>query len=336
MEDVLQETAPEEEAAPTSAETEADQPSPEPASPPALADFDNVVKLYGAHQALGPVTLSLPEGAVGLLGPNGAGKTTLVRLLLGLLKPTSGTLKVLGEDVAGNNKALRRRIGYVPEGEAMFPDLNGVEAVAYAGRLMGMRKADALQRAHQVLDYVELGEARYRLVEKFSTGMRQRLKLAQALVHDPDLLILDEPTEGVDPEARIQILDLIAELHKEYRIQTILSTHILTDVERLCTHALVLNEGRVAAHGAIADLKKASTKAYVLRVTGDVAPLLQRLQSRGITYEQVTPSLRINHDDPRELLQIVQESGLVVRHLAPFEFTLEEAFEQAVGVTPVA
>lgn len=298
---------------------------------PPLAEFEDLVKFYGPTQALGPITLTVPEGSVGLLGPNGAGKSTLVRVMLGLLRPTSGVVRVLGDEVTPGSKAIRRRIGYVPEGDAFFPELNGIEAAAYAGRLVGMRRADALQRAHQVLDYVELGEARYRLVEKYSTGMRQRLKLAQALVHDPDLLILDEPTEGVDPEARGHILSLIHEVSKEHGVQLLLSTHLLNDVERLATHALVLNQGRAVASGSIAELKAAPTKSFIVRVNGAVDPWTQLLTEKGIRWEPMQPSVRVYLDDPKEILRSVKDAGLVVRHLAPTELSLGEAFEQAVA-----
>jgi ABC-2 type transport system ATP-binding protein len=303
---------------------------------PPVAEFDNLVKFYGPQQALGPLTLSLPEGSVGLLGPNGAGKSTLIRLMLGLLRPTSGSLKVLGEEVVAGNKALRRRIGYAPEGDAYFPDLTGIEAVTFAGRLVGMSKTDALQRAHQVLDYVELGEARYRLVAKYSTGMRQRLKLAQALVHDPDLLILDEPTEGVDPEVRGRLIELISEISREYHIPVLISTHLLHDVERLAQHALVLSEGRAIANGTLDDLRRTSTPGYVLRVNGPTAALAERLRGAGIKVENAEPSLRIHHEDPRDILHHVAAAGLVVRHLAPMQMSLTEAFEQAVGGAPRA
>ncbi len=295
---------------------------------PALAEFDNVVKFYGPLQALGPLSLTLPEGSVGLLGPNGAGKTTFIRLLLGLIRPTSGTVRVLGDEVS--SKSARRQIGYVPEGEAVFPDLTGVEAVTYAGRLVGMPRSEALSRAHQVLDYVELGEARYRLVEKYSTGMRQRLKLAQALVHDPEVLVLDEPTEGVDPEARVRILDLITELERDHGLRLLISTHLLHDVERLATHAVVLSQGRVAAQGTIAELKSASSKAYVVRVNGPLDAVTERLTEAGLKWESLAPNLKVEADDPRRILKAVSDAGLVVRHLAPLEQSLQEAFEQAV------
>lgn len=301
---------------------------------PPLVELENVVKFYGPTQALGPLSLSLPEGSVGILGPNGSGKSTLLRLLLGVLRPTSGTVRVMGEEAGTRN--LRTRLGYSPEGDSYFPDLTGVEAVAFAGRLVGMHRADALQRAHQVLDYVELGEARYRLVAKYSTGMRQRLKLAQSLVHDPDVLILDEPTEGVDPEARVRILELIQELHKEHGLQVLVCTHLLNDVERLTDYALVLNQGQSAGQGKLADLKAAPSKGYLVRVNGPWDALTRRLSAEGITWEPMAPNLRVNSDDPRRILKVVEESGLVVRHLAPLELSLGEAFERAVGGTPNA
>lgn len=298
-----------------------------------LVELENVVKFYGSSPALGPVTLSLPDASVGLLGPNGAGKTTLIRLLLGLMRPSAGTVRVLGEEVG---PATRRRIGYVPEGDAVFPDLTGVEAVAYAGRLVGMPRSEALSRAHQVLDYVDLGEARYRLVEKYSTGMRQRLKLAQALVHDPELLILDEPTEGVDPEARVHLLELIAELEREHGLKILLSTHILPDVERLASHAVVLHEGRVAAFGTIEDLKKTTTRAFLVRANVPALLLADALTRQGVACEVVAPNVRVDVDDPTRIVRLLKDAGFVLRSIVPASLTLEEAFEQAVTTRAAA
>jgi ABC-2 type transport system ATP-binding protein len=303
---------------------------------PPLLELEGVTKLYGAHQALGPVTLTVPETSLGLLGPNGAGKSTMIRLLLGLMTPTTGTVRIRGEEVTPGSKAVRRRIGYVPEGDTLFPGLSGVESVAYAGRLVGMPRAEALKRAHQVLDYVRLGEERYRLAETYSTGMRQRLKLAQALVHDPPFLILDEPTEGVDPEARLHLLDLIAELEKEHGLRILLSTHILSDVERLAEHAMVLNQGRLVAFGTIDELKRAQTKAWIVRVNGAPSVLAKTLDRHGVRWETHAPDVRVEVDDPRQVLRFVSEAGLVVRRLSPLTLTLEEAFDEAIHREPQA
>ena len=308
----------------------------------AMVELEGVTKSYGAEQALGPLDLTLPDGAVGLLGPNGAGKSTLLRVLLGMMPPTTGTVRVMGEEVRPGSTGLRRRIGYVPEGDSLFPGLTGIEATTYAGELVGMRRVDALKRAHEVLDYVQLAEERYRFVESYSTGMKQRLKLAQGLVHDPELLVLDEPTEGVDPQARRHLLDLIASLEREHGMKLLVSTHLLPDVERLCTHALVLNEGRIAALGSLEELRATSTKAYFVRTNGTPEQLTAHLDARRVRWERAHPNVRVDVADPREVIKLVREAGLVVRHLTPVTLSLEEAFEQAVGrgatggATPVA
>lgn len=297
-----------------------------------LAELEEVVKFYGSVQALGPLSASIPKGAVGLLGPNGSGKTTLLRLLMGVIPPTAGRIRVLGLEVSRRNvREFQQRIGYAPEGDAHFPGLTGIEAVAYAGRLVGMRKDDAMERAHQVIDYVQLGEARYRMVEKYSTGMRQRLKLAQALVHDPELLILDEPTEGVDPQVRLQILDLIEQLVDEHGINALVSTHQLHDVERLTDYVVVLQDGVPVAEGKLEDLKRAPKKSFLVRVNGPVEPLVEHLKSAGVTYDHQAPNVRIEVEDPREVLRLVRAAGLAIRHMQPTELSLGEAFESAVG-----
>lgn len=297
----------------------------------ALVELENVAKLYGDVQALGPLSLSLPETSIGLLGPNGSGKTTLLRLVLGVIPPTSGVVRVLGEEMTRHNRSLRRRIGFVPEGEALFPGLTGVQAVAYAGRLTGMNRTDALSRAHEVLDYVKLGEARYRQAEKFSTGMRQRLKLAQALVHDPELLVLDEPTEGVDPEARSDLLETIRGLSKEHGVKILVSAHLLDDIERLSEHAVVLNEGRVAAEGSLHELRAAKSKAYFVRVNGPLEQFTNVLSAGGVRWTLQSPNVHVELEDPREILKLVRDAGLTVRHLAPAELSMREAVEAAIS-----
>ena len=297
----------------------------------AMARFEDVSMAYGDVHALGPLTHALEGNCIGLLGPNGAGKTTMIRLLMGLLTPTSGTVTVLGRPVQGRD--VQRRIGYVPEGEAAFPRMNGVQAVAYAGRLVGMPAGDAVQRAHQVLDYVGLQEARYRDVGNYSTGMRQRLKLAQALVHDPELLILDEPTEGVDPQAREHILGLLHELATEYGIRILLSTHLLSDVERMASHVIMLSQGRIVTAGPLEELRRAGSHGHMVRVAGDAGAFTARLAAQGVAWHAVTPDIHVELDDPGEVLAHVRAAGLVVRHLAPAQMRLEQAFEKAMGGT---
>ena len=185
-------------------------------------------------------------GAVGLLGPNGAGKSTLLKSLLGFIVPDKGSMKVLDMDVATSPLEIRARIGYMPESDSHIPGMNAVSFVAYCGQLSGLPAADAMQRAHEVLYYVGLGEARYRNIETYSTGMKQRIKLAQAIVHDPDLLFLDEPTNGMDPKGRDEMLELIHDLAHNKNVNLILSSHLLPDVEFTCDHVVVMDKGTVA------------------------------------------------------------------------------------------
>src|SRR6202051_4194623 len=221
-----------------------------------VVTLENVTVMYGRNQALSDVTTTLVPGAVGLLGPNGAGKSTMLKSLLGFIVPDQGRMCVLGLDVAVSPLEIRARIGYMPESDAHIPGMNAVSFVAYCGELSGLPRSDAMQRAHEVLFYVGLGEARYRNVETYSTGMKQRIKLAQALVHDPDLMFLDEPTNGMDPKGRDEMLDLVRDLAHNKGMSLILSSHLLADVEYTCDDVAVMDRGAIVAAGPIAALKQ--------------------------------------------------------------------------------
>src|SRR5262249_5655716 len=221
---------------------------------------------YGRSTALSDVTVSFAAGAVGLLGPNGAGKSTLLKALLGFIPPQKGRVRVLGLDVAASPIEIRGRVGYMPESDGHIPGMNAVSFVAYCGELAGLPRVDAMQRAHEMLFYVGLGEARYRNVETYSTGMKQRIKLAQALVHDPDLLFLDEPTNGMDPKGRDEMLELVRDLAHNKGVNLILSSHLLPDVEYTCEYVIVLDKGRMATEGPIAELKQPRGRVFELRV----------------------------------------------------------------------
>src|SRR6266436_4392033 len=244
-----------------------------------MAEGDPVVTLegltvtYGKNRALRDVTSSFAAGAVGLLGPNGAGKSTMLKSLLGFIIPERGRLRVLGMDVAAAPLEIRIRVGYMPESDAHIPGMNAVSFVAYCGELAGLPRVDAMQRAHEVLFYVGLGEARYRNVETYSTGMKQRIKLAQALVHDPDLLFLDEPTNGMDPKGRDEMLELVRDLGHNKGVNLILSSHLLPDVEYTCDDVVVMDKGRIATAGPIDALKQPRGRVYELRVKAPSAEL---------------------------------------------------------------
>src|SRR3954470_11441631 len=246
-----------------------------------LFHFTGVTKTYGSLRALDNLSLSVPAGAIGLLGPNGSGKTTMIRTLLGLIRIDQGAGEVLGMDFRRRQLDIRREVGFAPEDECLFPHTVGVEFVAYAGELVGMSGKDALQRAHEVLDYVGLGEARYRMVESYSTGMKQRLKLASAIVHDPMLLILDEPTNGMDPAGREEIIELSRDLAHNKGMSLIFSSHLLPDVEAVCDYVVVLGGGRLLTQGSIRGLKQEHQRAFEVRLKDDPAVFARGLAAAG-------------------------------------------------------
>jgi len=310
-----------------------------------MADGDPVVTLdevtvtYGQQPALQDVTASFAAGAVGLLGPNGAGKSTMIKALLGLIVPDRGRLRVLGLDVAASPLEIRARIGYMPESEAHIPGMNAVSFVAYCGELSGLPRADAMQRAHEVLFYVGLGEARYRNLETYSTGMKQRIKLAQALVHDPDLLFLDEPTNGMDPKGRDEMLDLVCDLVRGKGVNLILSSHLLPDVEHTCDHVIVMDKGRIAAQGPIDALKQARGRVYELRVKTSADSItaeafVEQLRAAGLECHATDDVMRVfvpGDGGPRQLFALAATARVQVRHLRPSVPTLEDVFARAVG-----
>jgi ABC-2 type transport system ATP-binding protein len=281
------------------------------------------------------VSAVFAHGATGLLGPNGAGKSTLLKSLLGFLVPTSGRMNVLGFDVAHAALDIRRRIGYMPETDGHIPGMNAVAFVAYCGQLAGLPPSDAMQRAHEVLYYVGLGEARYRNIETYSTGMKQRIKLAQALVHDPDLLFLDEPTNGMDPKGRDEMLDLVRDLAREKQINLILSSHLLPDVEFTCDRVVVLDKGAVVAQGTIDTLKGTRRQVFELRIKGDRAAFAAVLAASGFecheTDEDVMRVFVPDDQGARALFAVAAREQVQVRHLKPSVPTLEDVFAKAVG-----
>src|SRR5499427_4387272 len=304
----------------------------------AVVSLENVTVLYGrSNRALNDVTATFARGAIGLLGPNGAGKSTMIKSLLGFVIPKQGQMRVLGLDVATSPVEIRARIGYMPENDGHIPGLNAVEFVSYCGELSGLPRADATQRAHEVLYYVGLGEARYRKVDTYSTGMKQRIKLAQALVHDPDLLFLDEPTNGMDPKGRDEMLELVRDLAHNKGINLILSSHLLPDVEYTCDHVVVMDKGAIATSGPIAALKQPRGRVYELRVktAGELDAFVERLRAAGLdchsTDDDVVRVFVPGEGGARQLFALAAAAGVQVRHLRPSVPTLEDVFAHAVG-----
>jgi ABC-2 type transport system ATP-binding protein len=299
-----------------------------------LIELDDVTKTYGKVVALRGLSVTLPEGAIGLLGPNGAGKTTMIRTMLGLIAIDSGGGRVMGMDIRAERLAIRRFAGFVPEDECLFPGMIGIEFVGYAGELVGMRPYDAMQRAHEVLDYVGLGEARYRRVESYSTGMKQRLKIASAIVHDPRLLILDEPTNGMDPAGRDDVLKLTHDLAHNKGMSLLFSSHLLPDVEAVCDHVMVLGGGRLLAQGRIDDLKQPHDLQFELRVKGEQDLFAERLAARGIRSEPVDDHLLVLLPTgvvPAAVWETALDAGEQIRSLRPRRSTLEEVFLNALA-----
>jgi ABC-2 type transport system ATP-binding protein len=308
-----------------------------------IVTLDKVNVAYGTNPALKEVSAQFQEGAVGLLGPNGAGKSTMLKALLGFVKPGQGHMRVLGMDVAHKPLDIRARLGYMPETDAHIPGMNAVTFVAYCGQLAGLPPSDAMQRAHEVLYYVGLGEARYRNVETYSTGMKQRIKLAQALVHDPDLLFLDEPTNGMDPKGREEMLELIRDLAHNKRVNLILSSHLLPDVEYTCDHVVVMDKGTVVAQGPIGELKGPAGRVFELRVKGDLRSFMDVLHGAGLdthgtdedimrVFVPADAPLRIGAEsDQQAIFTLAARHGVQVRHLKASIPTLEDVFAKAVG-----
>jgi len=293
----------------------------------------NVNVDYGKQKALCDVSLSVEGGAVGLLGPNGAGKTTLIKALLNLVPLSGGTITVMGKDSRRLGSALRDRVGYVPEREGVRPGMNGVAWVALLGEISGLPRRAAVERAHEVLQYVGLEESRYRNVETFSAGMRQRLKLAAALVHDPALLLLDEPTAGMDPVGREEMLSLCGDLAAKGKT-VFLSTHILKDVETLCEKVVILNRGRVLAGASIEDWTNGEAQHFLVQWEGPKSAFYEACRKAGWEIEPRKDGLiRLIlpvGEKPRAVFKVAHEAGGVLNRFIREVTSLEDLFLTAL------
>jgi ABC-2 type transport system ATP-binding protein len=301
-----------------------------------VAQIQNLTVRYGSFTALDGLSVDIPEGSTGLLGPNGAGKTTLIKTLLGFVKPSGGSATVLDCDISREGKRIRQLVGLMPEQDCHIPGMSGVAFVAYAGELAGMPGEQALRRAHEVLEYCGLGEARYRNVETYSTGMKQRIKLAQALVHGPKLLLLDEPTNGLDPAGREDMLELVRSVSHGKGVNVLVSSHLLPDIERVCDRVIVVMGGQLRASGTIRDLKKIEGHPVDVELKEVSHEFVNLLMKRGASVEPPKGSTyRVQTaGTPAEVAVVVmaaaRESGAQVRGFQIAQRSLEEAFLEAV------
>jgi len=305
-----------------------------------LIDLDRVSRVFGSFQALCDVSLKLRPGRIGLLGPNGAGKSTLLKILMGLLPPTSGSGRVIDQPIITGplkeaNHELRRLIGFMPEADALVPGLSGVEYVALAGELYGLPRGQAQRRAHEVLTYLEMEDARYRKLDEYSTGMKQRIKLAQAIVHDPPVLLLDEPTSGLDPAGRDAMLRLLLELGRDFGKSLILSTHLLADVETVCEQVVILMNGQVRGQGTVADLCARRQDRYRLQVQGEAGGFKKAMTDAGVQIagDNDRGDMRVTVPDgfhARKFFQLASANDLTLRGVVRDDETLEELFLRTV------
>jgi ABC-2 type transport system ATP-binding protein len=304
-----------------------------------VIETEALSKVYGRQKALDGVSLKVNRGAIGLLGPNGAGKTTLMKCLLQLQPITTGSARLLGREVGREGREIRKRVGYGPEQNCHIPGMAGCEYVTYCAQLSGLPFQAARQRAHEMLDFVGMGQERYRKIETYSTGLKQRAKLAQAIVHDPEIVFLDEPTNGLDPKGQAQILELVQSLWKTYGITVVLSSHLLQDVERVCEEIIIIARGRVLVHDTLENLKARKRGAAEVVVAGRHQELQEACQRQQWPCELLPNGhLKVEHhaDSLNPLLNVMRELKLAPLEIIPSPNALEETFVQALEISHAA
>ena len=286
-------------------------------------------KMYGPHLAIDDINLRISRGAIGILGPNGAGKSTLFKCLLGLIGTTSGEGTVLGCDIRSEGEQIRSQIGYMPEYNALDPNLFAVDQVRYAGELLGMNSQNATQRAHEVLEYVGLKDQRYRKLETFSTGMLQATKLACALVHDPEILICDEPTNGLDQRARAFMLQTLNRTVKEGGRSVLMSSHVMDDVQDVCDSIVMIHKGRIVLQGMFDELAGQVDKEIEVVIWGGASRMEDELSSEGLEARRLGRVIRIkveNDSTVEKILQAAVRAEVQVRQMKEYEPDLEDIF----------
>lgn len=305
-----------------------------------MIELRNLCKKYRGVMAIENATASVGAGAIGLLGPNGAGKSTLIKVIMGLVRVTSGQALVFGHDVRKERIRVREIVGYMPEDDCHFPSMSGVMSVAYSGELGGLPWRTAIRRAHEILDFVTVGEERYREVQTYSTGMKQKIKLAQSLMLSPKLVFLDEPTSGLDPVGRAKMLRLIRSLWEEKGINIVISTHILSDVERCCDAILIMGKGRILRYGPLDVLRQPKDLSFRVAFEGNAEAFIQRLQREAVALtrsgEEELEILGPGRETSTAIFRAAAETDTRVRRIMPKQLSLEELFLEALKESPHA
>jgi len=299
-----------------------------------VIDLDGLEVRLGNRIVLNGLTGTLQGQAIGLLGPNGAGKSTLINTLLGFHQPLRGTARVFDFDVRRDRAQIRQQIGYMPENDSFIGNMSGVRFVRYMAELAGLPRGEALERAHEALFYVGLGEVRYRKVSTYSLGMKQLIKLAQALAHGPKLLILDEPTNGLDPVARQRMIQVIKEIRKEGSIRLLISSHLLRDIDETCDEVLILKDGRIAALRNIEEERNSHRNFIEIETVGATEQFSARIRELGCECASF-PGGRIklvmpDHIEARDLYVIASDQGVQIRRMNQRRDSLEDIFLRAM------
>jgi len=300
----------------------------------AVIDLHGLSVTFGRRPILKNLKGDLRGRAIGLLGPNGAGKTTLIHTLLGFHPTSSGTAQIFGYDILDQAKQIRSLVGYMPERDAFIAKMSAVHFVRLMGELSGLPPEAALERAHEALFYVGLGEARYRRLETYSLGMKQLAKLAQAIVHGPKLIFLDEPTNGLDPPARLRMIKLIREIRDSGQAHIVLSSHLLVDVEECCDEILILRDGEIAVYCNLEEERKSNRKFLMLETRGDQSKFIKALADLGCEYA-LTGDHRLKlvmqeGVDVRDLYRLAVQENVQIRRLSYKRDSLEDIFLKAM------
>jgi len=306
----------------------------------AFIEVENLIVSYGETVAINDISFQLQPGVIGLIGPNGAGKTTLIRTFLGFIRPVQGKITISGFSLPKEILKVRAIVGHMPEREVVSPKVTAVSFLVYCGRLVGMSYVDALERSHEVLNYVGLQEARYRPMQTYSTGMLQRVKLAQAILHDPKILILDEPTNGLDPDGRLEMLQLIREISEQRGVTTILSTHLLPDVQNLCSQIVVLKKGKLVYCGDLQSLIDSKVNHYEVSVQPPMEPFKEELEKIGIKFQELPQEVLSLHlpesIQQQEIFRCAQRAGTIIRSFVPAGGSLAELFQSKLDKEEVS